>query len=74
MRPHIKCQSLTYLKNHDISITKDPSREKMFRFFDIIQIQSENESGTVKIILDKKKISKSIIETDIQNIPQLRIP
>ena len=62
------------MKNHDISITKDPSSEKMFRFFDIIQIQGENESGTEKIILDKKKISKSIIETDIQNMPHLRIP
>lgn len=46
----------------------------MFIFFDIVQIQGEKESGTEKIILDEKKMSKSIIKTDIQNMSQLRVP
>ena len=60
----------------------------MFIFFDIVQIQDEKESGTEKIILDEKKMSKgtekiildekkmskSIIKTDIQNMSQLRVP
>ena len=50
---HIIYQALAFLKFHnefyeDISIAKDLSREEMFRFSDIAEIQEQNESVTEK--------------------------
>ena len=63
--PRIFYQTLTYLKSdnklyEDISIAKCLLSEKMFRFFDIFEIQGENDSATEKAVSDRKEMSEGI--------------
>ena len=48
----------------DISIAKGLSNEKIFRFSDIVKIESKNENVTEKVISDGTEMSESINDTD----------
>ena len=62
VHPLTAYQALTYLKSYnkfseDISISKDLSREAMFKFSDVVEIQGQSESATEKIISDGKEMT-----------------
>ena len=62
VHPLIAYQALTYLESYnkfseDISISKDLSREAMFKFSDVVEIQGQSESATKKIISDGKEMT-----------------
>ena len=68
--PRISYQTLTYLRSdnkfhEDNSIAMCLLSEKMFRFFDIFEIQGENDSATEEAVSDRKEMSEGI-NTEIE--------
>ena len=79
VRPQIVYQALTYLKSYNklydnMSIAKDLSSEKMFKFSNIVEIQEQSDCATEKNVSDGKEMTENLNDRSETKFDSLEDP